>query len=442
MTKPKILIGAFACQTVFQTLGKPGGFATLDDYFRFAADDCGIEVLSLPTANPIFDLNQAASSASYIDDLQARIRGAGISHGFRRLEFHTDGQNVCLSPTRPTRFGHFISPEYRTLTAGQIEDLAAERIRMTIDVCAKAGIKSAVGFFGGKGWPVAQAKWPAWPKHLPIWVIAALAIKWNPLLEYAADRGVVLGHELGHPENDLLTGDNFVLFWTMLTAKAKNGLCLQADASHFENVRVDAIPHFLRAVAGTGCHVEAHFKQGGVIDRGDGTCSPYGGWQNWSDASSTFFTYGTVGGEHDPRRFYVFVTGNHRLPNQSAGPGNEAVPLYLEGECVGIRDPMLAMRVGAENLRAARDGNPFIELEGLGEFPGVRNLAPGVGERVRLVREGTEWNLLAESTWGPFDEFADSPQKPHELLQLTAHETAEVRRLLYGLGFDEAGDAV
>ncbi|MDD5068389.1 MAG: TIM barrel protein, partial [Candidatus Pacebacteria bacterium] len=207
MTQERIVrpqrVSHFACQSVFLTLGKQGGFKTLDDFLKFAKNDCGFEAVSIPTCPPLIDMAQASKSKSYCADLLGKYEKHGLP--LLRLEGHTSTQCVCLDPSRKLKFGHFMSPKFRKLKHRQIEKLAVKEVKKAIDVTAALGLKHLVAFCGGRSFAVAQAKWAAWPKYIAAWSLALLAYKWNDILEYAAERGVILMFEIGHPENDLLT---------------------------------------------------------------------------------------------------------------------------------------------------------------------------------------------------------------------------------------------
>lgn len=435
MSIRKQKVGIFACQPVFLTLGVKGGFTTIGDFYRYAAD-CGFTCASVPLVDFIFDYKKARASNSYIDDKHAELQGYGLADGLERLEFHTFGQNVALAQSRKLRFGNFIDGKnFRTLSRDQIEERARRSMYSIIDVAAKAKnstMRRLVGFFGGYGYAMAQAKWSAWPAHLALWVLASLAYKWQPILEYAAARDVVLCHELGHPENDLLTGANFVLFWKLLSPKARKGLGLNMDGSHFANVGTNPLPHFRVAIEQTGCEVTTHYKWGAVTDRFDGTCSPYGGWQTFADASTTFFTIGTVGPEKLVRDFHTLSEKAHA----KQGGGN----IIYEGECVGIQHPKLAMQVGAANCLALRDRTELTRLEGFApvDQPILMKPAP---RKVQQLNGPAGITKLMRWGGGPFDKFAEGPVIAPVLLGLSPKVVKGTRAILRDNGYELAAAA-
>jgi hypothetical protein len=206
------------------------------------------------------------------------------------------------------------------------------------------------------------------------------------------------------------------------------------DGSHFVNVGVDPIPHFEVAAHATGCPIANHYKWGGISDKRDGTCSTYGGWQNWSHASHTFYTIGTVGSEQMVRDFHAFNARHHKT--QEGG-----VPIFYEGECVGLPNPRQAMKIGGMNCRNLRDGEPLIRLEGF--VPEHQPIITSGGDRPkRICLPGRIDIEFDEWEGGAFDAFADSPVKPWELLGLDIVEKHTVMAILEFAGYADAAAAV
>ncbi len=429
------LVGMFACQTAFLTVGKPDGFSTLDDYYRFGSQECGFEVVSVPLDTMLFDLKLATQSKGYVSDLDGHLQNLGYKGGLGGVEFHPVGQNVDLPASRVGHFGRFIDPDnYLSMSAGSLEDKAANIMMQLIDVAAKhPKIKRLRGFFGGKAWATGQAKWPAWPKFFSEWAIASHVNKWEPRLEYAGFNGVTVAPELGHPENTLLTGENFVMFWKLLSENGRKGLGLHVDMSHFQNIGVNPMPHFKRALQGTGVPLSNHYKSGALIERFDGTCTTYGGWQPWSKASGSFYTVGIIGNEDTVREFHNMNTEQHLIQEG----GNH---IFCEGECVILEHPKQGMKVGAHNGRALRAGKDLMRVEGV-----VGTIIEGPREQgaypqnplTILTPEGT-YEEIAPWAGGPFDSVFYSPRKAYEVLGLSDAEIAATRLILEQGGYTEA----
>jgi sugar phosphate isomerase/epimerase len=425
----KQTLGFLAVQPYFLLVGQPGGFKTAADFYKFAAQDCGFEGVTLPAGDPFIDIDKVnGGSTTYGDDFQAELKSYGLERGALRLEMHVVGQNVCLDPSRRLKFGHFITPDFRNKSHLEIEKMAANKMMEIIVASHKMGFRHIPGFCGGRGYAVGQAKWAAWPKHFALWVFALLASKWNPILEYAADRDQVITFEIGHPENDILTGKNFVLFWNMLTEKAQRAVGINTDGSHYVNVATNPIPHFTHAIKKTGCEITNHYKWGAVFDLFDGGASMYGGFDDWSKASNSFYTIGTVGDLDIVQGFHEINEAQHKRQIRKGG-----VDIIYEGECVGIQNPKQAMMVGAGNCRALVDGSEFTRLELFEEETGLWDTTPDRGyKKLRRPHLRKINKKIKLQPWGggPFDAFADSPVSAPEQLSLTPEETRRCMNIL------------
>ena len=424
----------FNVQPFTLLVGQPGGFPTETEFYQFAAHECGFEAVSMPDG--FINIAQAVESPAYRDDLQAKLRCFGLKDGLVRLEMHVVGQNMCVAPYRVKRTGHFLAPDkFRTIRSASMEAMASAQLRRVIDASAAFGFKTLPGFCGGRGFAAAMAKWPAWPKRLPEWVMALLALKWNDDLEYAADKGVTVTFEFGHPENDILTGENFVMFYGMLSSKARTAVGINADASHFLNIGINPMSHFQRA-ASTGCRFTNHYKWGASVDRGDGTASTYGGWRNWSEASTTFFTFATVGPDSLACDFHAFNM------ERAKAQGDDVLDVVYEGEDATIINPMQAMKVGAYNCRAAINGIPFIKLDGVIPEADFVLTKPHDRGPVQLIGPTDVFpsgqGSLEPWSGGPFDAAFDSPLKPWDLLEMTRAERRACRKILSVAGRYEA----
>ncbi len=412
---------------------QPGGFATAADFHKFAANECGFTGITMPTG--FLDIDKAISSEEYRDDIQAGLVNCGLTDGLVRMEMHVIGMNVCVAPYRVKRCANFIDDKnFRTMDVRSVEAKAKQEMLRAIDASAAFGFKYLPGFCGGRGFAAAMAKWPAWPKHFPAWVMALLALKWEPILEHAADKGVTVTFEFGHPENDLLTGANFCTFFNMLSPKAQKGVGINADASHFLNIGINPMPH-LKKAAETGCKFSNHMKWGASVDHGDGTASTYGGWTEWSKSSTTFFTYATVGPDWLARDYYEF------LKNQTRAQGDDFFDVVYEGEDATILNPKQAMKVGAANCKAAIGNKPFIKLDGVVDPDDFVMTTPAEYENVALVYPNGQCIPLEEWPGGPFDQAFDSPLKPWILLEMTPTETAACRHLLRDTGHEDEAEA-
>ncbi len=427
-TRAEIPIFAFTAQPEGLTIGEGKPFRDRWQLYSFMRDT-GFKGLTCP-AGSLGDTDELIESA----DNRAKMldefdKNCGLQP--QRTEMHVIGQNVCLHSSRVLKFGSFVSDAFRTLSHRQIEALATQKLQKEIILAVQLGFHEMPGFFGGRFYAVAQAKWPAWPPYLILWAMGLLAEKWEPSLEFAADYGVILSPEVGHEENDLLTGEHFTIFCSLLSEKAKRGLGLQVDYSHFLNKAINPMPHFSHAMESVK-YMTNHCKEGAVADLGDGKASALGG-DIWSKSFGSFYTIGTVAPIPLLRKF------GDLLCNSIVSQGKGA--LVYEAEDTGIKNPIQAMEVGFHNTKALRDGGDFIRLEG---FVPRRQPISQTYRRSKgvLVYPGGSKKPLDAWDGGAFDAFAEGPVKAWELLGLQPDEKLAVQTRLKKFGQETASLAV
>lgn len=428
-------------QLHYLLVGQKNGFAMKDDFWKFAAS-CGFTGITVAVRPDIVDINQIITSSTYRDEWQNGFRSQGLDDGCSRLEAHVTMQNVCLDHSRKLKFGHFVTPHFHEVSHRHIEGLAAAQTRDIIDGSVALGHRYVVGFCGGRGYAKAQAKWSAYAKYWKLWVFALLATKWNHLLEYAADRNVKIAFEIGHPENDLITGSNVVLFWRMLTPKARRGMAVNLDGSHFVNVGKNPVPHGQAIVEGTtdeenphGIHFVDHCKWGVDFDLFDGKASPYGGFEDWGDSSTTFATYGIIGPDTTVRQHHTFLTDRY------AAQGEPDMPNVYEAECVFIKDPRVGMEIGFDNIKALNEGGALTILHDAVPPAQIQTEAPVRSGKPHLMGPDGR-KEIDNGDWPNFDAFATIPVKAWELLDLDRNEIVACQAILERIGETEAMNAI
>jgi len=416
----------FACQGLEGSVGKPWGFPTLEGFHKFAVQKCGFQGYSLPVGDndKTFDLPQAIKDPEgYPQRLNDRMMGYGYLDAIDRVEYHTKTQGACLAPSRRRKMGPMLHKNWRNMTVRQLENSSVEDVKQLIRSCSKANIKYIIAFFGGRGFAVAQSKWPGYPFFFKEWVLGTLVSKWEGLLEYAADHGVIICHEIGHEESDLFTGENFKIFYGMLSEKAKKGCGILFDMSHFMRQGVNPIPHLVEVIK-TGCAIQNHYKGAVIRDFCDGTCSNLGGLSSWDKASHTFTTFGTTGDEAIIREF-------HRL---MVAAGAHA---YHEAECI-VANPLLNMEYGSMNIDAVENNTQLVRFDNVG--PEVQPMilgttSPDLKAFVILPNgERREVEPPAQS----FDKVFTNDDMPFDWLELEDDEVKAVRSILGRSGYEQA----
>src|SRR5438067_6268950 len=93
-----------------QFMGKDAPFDTLDNLARWAKS-LGYDAIQLPTDPRLIDLDKAAESQTYADE----IKGTVAAHGLQitELSTHLQGQLVAVHPAYDQLFDGFAAPHVR-----------------------------------------------------------------------------------------------------------------------------------------------------------------------------------------------------------------------------------------------------------------------------------------------------------------------------------------
>ena len=269
------------------------------------------------------DLELAANSKQYCDDLQGQTSGLAITE----IATHLLGQLVAVSPAFDTLFDGFAPVELRNNPPARTA-WAVEQMTRAIKASRNLGLDVLPTFSGALLWQTFYP-WPQRPQGLVEMGFAELAKRWQPLLNVADEYGVDLAYEI-HPGEDLHDGVTFERF---LAATGNHPrVKILYDPSHFVLQQLDYIGYidvykeYIKAF-----HVkDAEFHpspRSGV----------YGGYQDWQDRPGRFRSLGD--GQVDFKRVFSQLT--------QAGYASWAV---LEWECC-IKD----------SVQGAREGAPFIQ---------------------------------------------------------------------------------
>ena len=196
---PALILAQFA--------GDETPFNSLDAIIKWAAQ-LGYRGVQVPSWDArLFDLDLAASSQTYCDD----IKGAAAAHGITitELSTHLQGQLVAVHPAYDTQFDGFAAPHVRGNPAARAE-WAAEQVKKALTASQRLGLTAHATFSGALAWPYLYP-WPQRPAGLVEEAFDELARRWTPLLDHAEDCGVDLCYEI-HPGEDLHDGVTFEMF--------------------------------------------------------------------------------------------------------------------------------------------------------------------------------------------------------------------------------------
>ncbi|MBB3471852.1 sugar phosphate isomerase/epimerase [Sphingomonas sp. BK345] len=182
-------------------------FDTLDSAARWMAD-AGYAGVQIPTWDArCIDLERAAESQTYADELIGRCREAGVE--ITELSTHLQGQLVAVHPAYDELFDGFAPPELRGKPAER-QQWAVERLRLAAKASRRLGLSAHATFSGAFVWGFVYP-WPQRPAGLVEEAFAELGRRWTPILDAFEEEGIDLCFEL-HPGEDLHDGVTFERF--------------------------------------------------------------------------------------------------------------------------------------------------------------------------------------------------------------------------------------
>lgn len=282
MKGPAIFLAQFA--------GDEPPFDRLDTMARWAAE-LGYVGVQVPTSDSsLFDLELAAESQSYCDDIAGAIGGAGIA--ISELSTHLQGQLVAAHPAYTPQFAAFADESVRGRPEAWSE-WATQQLICAAKASKRLGLDAHATFSGALLWHTVYP-WPQRPAGLVEQGFAELARRWRPILDAFDEAGVDLCYEI-HPGEDLHDGATFERFLDAVGGHARASILY--DPSHFLLQQLDYAAFIdLYHERIKAFHVkDAEFRP-------DGRSGVYGGYQGWIDRPGRFRSPGD--GQIDFKRIF------------------------------------------------------------------------------------------------------------------------------------------
>jgi sugar phosphate isomerase/epimerase len=259
-----------------QFMGDAPPFDSLENTCKWAAS-LGYTGVQIPTWDSrLIDLELAATSKTYCDDLRGRVESCGVQ--ITELSTHLQGQLVAVHPAYDLMFDAFApealhgNPKARTAWAVQTLKNAAKASQ-------NLGLTAHVTFSGALIWHTVFP-WPQRPSGLVEAAFKELADRWLPILNTFDAAGVDLCYEI-HPCEDLHDGVTFERF---LAATGNHPRChILYDPSHFVLQQLDYLQYL--------DFYHERIKMFHVKDaefRPNGRSGVYGGYQSWVDRPGRF----------------------------------------------------------------------------------------------------------------------------------------------------------
>ena len=262
-----------------QFMGEQAPFDTLANLAAWASS-LGYEGIQLPTDKRLFDLDIAAESQTYCDE----IRGLLAAHGLAitELSTHLQGQLVAVHPAYDALFDGFAAPQVRGNPRAR-QEWAVGQMKNAARASRRLGLNTHASFSGALAWPYLYP-WPQRPAGLVEEAFGELARRWLPILDAFEDAGVDVCYEL-HPGEDLHDGVTFERFLEGVGGHRRANILY--DPSHFVLQQLD----YLAFIDIYHERIKAfHVKDAEF--RPNGRQGVYGGYGSWAERAGRFRSLG------------------------------------------------------------------------------------------------------------------------------------------------------
>lgn len=224
------------------------------------------------------DLEKAASSKAYCDDLKSRCNGLTITE----LASHLQGQLMAVHPAYDLPLDGFAAPSVHGNPAARTK-WAVEQMKLVIRASANLKLSVMPTFSGALLWPFLYP-WPPQPQGLVEEGFKELAQRWKPIVDEAEKYGVDIAFEL-HPGEDLHDGVTFERF--LAAAGNSPRLAINYDPSHFILQCLD----YVGFISCYGKFIKAfHVKDAEF--RPSPRSGVYAGYQGWRERPGRFRSLG------------------------------------------------------------------------------------------------------------------------------------------------------
>ena len=308
-----------------QFVGDEAPFNSFDAICGWVAS-LGYKGVQVPTWDKrLMDLEQAANSQEYCDELTATAAKHGIV--ISELSTHLQGQLVAVHPAYDEAFDGFADPSVRGNPAAR-QAWAVEQLKMAAKASQRLALTAHATFSGALAWPYFYP-WPQRPAGLVEEAFAELGRRWKPILDAFDEVGVDLCYEI-HPGEDLHDGVTFERFLDEVDHHPRANILY--DPSHFVLQHLDYLAFI--------DHYHERIKMFHVKDAElnmNGKCGVYGGFQNWVDRPGRFRSIGD--GQVDFKGIFSKLTAY-----------DFAGWAVLEWECC-LKHPEEGAREGAQHIQ-------------------------------------------------------------------------------------------
>ena len=255
-------------------------FNTLEAITKWASE-LGYGGVQIPTFDArLFNLQQAAESKDYCDEIKGICKDAGVQ--ITELSTHLQGQLVAVNPAYDTQFDAFAPREVHGNPKAR-QQWAVEQMKLAALASRNLDLDGSVSFTGSLAFPFVYP-WPQRPEGLIDEAFTELAKRWKPILDVYEDNGVDIGFEI-HPNEDVFDGITFEMFLDKLDGHQR---CrINYDPSHFLLQQLDYL-----------AFIDIYHERISAFHAKDAEFNPtgrqgvYSGFQNWTERAARFRSLG------------------------------------------------------------------------------------------------------------------------------------------------------
>tara|TARA_R110000751_G_scaffold271365_3_gene371454 strand:+ start:53413 stop:54468 length:1056 start_codon:yes stop_codon:yes gene_type:complete len=255
-------------------------FNSLASITQWAAS-LGYKGIQIPTWDGrLFDLEKAAGSKEYCDELKGICADAGVE--ITELSTHLQGQLVAVHPAYDKQFDAFAPAEFHDNPKAR-QQWAVQQMKYAAKASRNLGLDVSVSFTGGLAFPFLYP-WPQRPDGLIDEAFTELARRWKPILDVYEDHGVDVGYEI-HPGEDVFDGVTFEMFLEKLDGHKR--CTINYDPSHFLLQQLD----YLAFIDIYHERISAYHVKDAEFNP-NGRQGVYSGYQGWTDRAGRFRSLG------------------------------------------------------------------------------------------------------------------------------------------------------
>jgi len=263
-----------------QFLGDKAPFDTLENICTWAAS-LGFVGVQIPSwASNIFNLQLAAESKTYADEIKGLVESKGLV--ITELSTHLQGQLVAVNPAYNELFDGLAPTEVRGNATARTA-WAVQQLHYAAKASQNLGLNAHATFSGALLWHTVYP-WPQRSAGLVNDGFTELAKRWLPILNAFDESGVDLCYEI-HAGEDLHDGTSFELFLEKVGNHQRANLLY--DPSHFIIQCLDYL-----------AYIDIYHERIKMFHVKDAEFNPtgkqgvYGGFQDWANRAGRFRSLG------------------------------------------------------------------------------------------------------------------------------------------------------